>query len=67
MTGGVVYLLDEDGTAADRLHKDVVGKAATMDDPVLRGLVEEHARETGSPRAAALLASGGTFLRVAPK
>ena len=57
MTGGVVYLLDEDGYAAKRLHPDARAVPLdAMDAESLRGHVTEFARETGSPKAARLLA-----------
>jgi glutamate synthase (NADPH/NADH) large chain len=75
MTGGVVWLYDGEsqaGSAGDRLHKESVSKAApTAEDlAALRGLVEEHARQTGSRRASALLADWDSarlrFVKVVP-
>ena len=71
MAGGLLYLLDED-RVAEKLHDDVT--AAPLDEgdgTSLRALLEEHARETGSPRAQALLAdwpaAAARFVRVAPR
>jgi glutamate synthase (NADPH/NADH) large chain len=69
MTGGVVWLYDADG---ERLHKESVRAViATPEDlESLRALVEEHATETGSPRARALLADWDhaklRFIKVIP-
>ena len=55
LTGGVLYLLDEEG-AAQKVHADARVEALGEGDlATLRGLVEEHLRETGSARAEALL------------
>src|SRR6185369_6178688 len=59
LTGGTVYLLDEDGVA-QKVHKDA--RAVPLDEgdaAALRAIVEEHRRETGSTRAASLLARWG--------
>ncbi|MGV3613771.1 MAG: glutamate synthase-related protein [Fimbriimonas sp.] len=55
MTGGRVFLLDAD---ASRLNADYVGLFPLDGDDVttVRSLLEEHAAETGSARAAELLA-----------
>ncbi len=70
MTGGAVYLLETGGTAG-LLHSDV--RSVPIDaesDASLRAIVEEHARETGSSRAAELLRAWGTpaarFVKVVP-
>lgn len=55
LTGGVLYLLDEEG-AAQKVHQDARVEALGEGNlATLRGLVEDHLRETGSARAAALL------------
>ncbi len=60
MTGGVVWLHDDDASRGviERLHKESVRTAiATLEDlAALKTLVEEHLAQTGSPRAAAILA-----------
>jgi glutamate synthase (ferredoxin) len=55
LTGGTLYLYDED-EVAQKVHKDArVVPLGSDDDAVLRGLVEEHQRTTGSAKAEALL------------
>jgi glutamate synthase domain-containing protein 2/glutamate synthase domain-containing protein 3 len=68
MTGGVVYLLDADLTRLNREYVaafplDEVGAAA------VRGLLQNHVAETGSPRAERLLESfdPGRYVRVATR
>ena len=53
MTGGVAYLSEWSQLNADSV---VAREVPAEDEAELRTLVEEHARRTGSPRAAALLA-----------
>jgi glutamate synthase (NADPH/NADH) large chain/glutamate synthase (ferredoxin) len=74
MSGGVAYVLDEDGTFSKRCNMGMVGfeALAAADTTELRALVEEHLRRTDSPVAARvlgdweeLLASGG-FVKVMP-
>lgn len=69
LTGGALFLLDEDGLTREKVHKDA--KVLPMDEADaarLRALIEEHLRETGSEKARALLAtweeSRGRFLKV---
>jgi glutamate synthase domain-containing protein 3 len=54
MTGGTVYLLDHD---PGMLNADYVSASPLDDEDVdaVRGLLDAHVRETGSPVAAALL------------
>ncbi len=65
MTGGVVYLLDADGS---KLSRQYVGASAldAEDAATVEALLREHVTETGSPRAADLLQSfdPGRFARV---
>jgi glutamate synthase (NADPH/NADH) large chain len=57
MTGGTVYLSNDDGLAARRVHPDARVEALGADDvETLHALVADFATATGSPRAAALLA-----------
>ncbi len=58
MSGGVAYVLDEDGTFARRCNMGMVGFEALgpQDAAELRALVAEHARRTDSPVAARVLA-----------
>jgi glutamate synthase domain-containing protein 3 len=71
MTGGVLYLVIEEHLE-DRVHPDaVLGALDAGDEDALRALIEEHARETRSPRAAALLddwsAARRRFTKVTPR
>ena len=52
----VIYVLD-DGTITAKLHTDARSRSLDRTDAAtLRSLLEEHAAETGSARAEALLA-----------
>jgi len=74
MTGGMAYVWDKDGDAGLLMNPETV-----VTNPVshphweaeLKALIERHARETGSRRAAAILADWPTekrrFLQVCPK
>lgn len=72
MTGGVLYLWDEDRTAAAKLNTDYVTAAALTDEE--RGevvaLLRAHYRYTASPKACELLAESGEkaahFIKVVP-
>jgi glutamate synthase domain-containing protein 2/glutamate synthase domain-containing protein 1/glutamate synthase domain-containing protein 3 len=74
MSGGVAYVLDEDGTFAKRCNMGMVGfeAPAAADAIELRAMIEEHLRRTGSPVAAGVLASWdgllakGAFVKVMP-
>jgi glutamate synthase domain-containing protein 2/glutamate synthase domain-containing protein 1/glutamate synthase domain-containing protein 3 len=57
MSGGVAYVLDEDGTFARRCNMGMVGFEALgeRDAAELRALVAEHAQRTDSPVAARVL------------
>ncbi|MDP8943835.1 MAG: glutamate synthase large subunit, partial [Actinomycetota bacterium] len=73
MSGGVAYVLDEDGTFAQRCNRDLVDfdELDEEDLRVLRDLVAEHAARTGSPVAEGVLedweASIGRFVKVMPR
>jgi glutamate synthase domain-containing protein 2/glutamate synthase domain-containing protein 1/glutamate synthase domain-containing protein 3 len=58
MSGGVAYVLDEDGTFTTRCNHELVAlePVAGEDAELLRTLVEEHELRTGSPVAARVLA-----------
>jgi len=60
MTGGVAYLTEWRQLNADSV---VVREVPAEDAEELRELVQEHARRTGSPRAAAMLADWGRALK----
>ena len=75
MSGGVAYVLDEDGAfAAGRVNAQMV-EVGGVDDPVeaeaLRALIARHVEVTGSTHAAALLKiwpqTLARFARVIPK
>jgi glutamate synthase (NADPH/NADH) large chain/glutamate synthase (ferredoxin) len=74
MSGGVAYVLDEDGTFAKRCNMGMVGfeVPSAADALELRAMVEEHQLRTGSPVAARVLADweellgGGAFVKVMP-
>ncbi len=57
MTGGAAFVLDEDGGLHARVNRDSVVSRGLEPDELeqVRRLVEEHARRTGSARAAWLL------------
>ena len=58
MSGGLAYVLDEDGALAGRLNRAMVGVEAVSGEGAqeLRGILENHLRWTGSPKARAILA-----------
>jgi glutamate synthase domain-containing protein 2/glutamate synthase domain-containing protein 1/glutamate synthase domain-containing protein 3 len=65
MTGGVVYLYDEDGETAAKVHRDARATALPAEEaPRLREILELFAAQTGSERARALLAD---FPAAAPR
>jgi glutamate synthase domain-containing protein 2/glutamate synthase domain-containing protein 1/glutamate synthase domain-containing protein 3 len=74
MSGGVAYVLDEDGTFARRCNMGMVGfePPSSEDAAELRALISEHAERTGSPVAARVLAqwddllAKGAFVKVMP-
>jgi glutamate synthase (NADPH/NADH) large chain len=71
MTGGVLFLLDEDHLA-EKVHRSAQKVPLTDGDlQALRALLEEHQRETGSERARGLIASWATaqerFAKVVPR
>jgi glutamate synthase domain-containing protein 3 len=74
MSGGVAYVLSEDGSFAKRCNMGMVGfdELDPTDVIELRALIEEHGRRTGSPVAARVLSSweglleSGAFVKVMP-
>ncbi len=64
MSGGVAYVLDEDGTFESRCNKGMVGidPLGQDDEATLRGLIERHQTLTGSAVAGRLLADWGRAL-----
>src|SRR4051812_23622149 len=73
MSGGIAYVLDEDGTFRDRVNPTMLDQLEELDDAdaiECRTLVEEHADRTGSPVARRVLddwdAMRGRFVKVFP-
>lgn len=74
MSGGIAYLLDEDGEATSRINAQMV-EIGRVDDPKeadeLKALIAKHVAATGSEHAKGILAAWPTklpkFLRVIPK
>jgi glutamate synthase (NADPH/NADH) large chain/glutamate synthase (ferredoxin) len=74
MSGGVAYVLDEDGTFSKRCNMGMVGfeELAEADAIELRAMIEEHQRRTDSPVAERVLAEWqdllgrGAFVKVMP-
>jgi glutamate synthase (NADPH/NADH) large chain/glutamate synthase (ferredoxin) len=64
MSGGVAYVLDEDGTFAGRCNMGMVGfdELDVPDAIELRAMVAEHLQRTDSPVAARVLAEWETLL-----
>ena len=59
MTGGVAFLLDEDGGLADRLNPEIVALCPITtpeQEALLKPLLEAHLQHTGSAKAAEILA-----------
>jgi glutamate synthase (NADPH/NADH) large chain len=74
MTGGMAYLYDPDGQVRDMLNMEsivtcAVSEAHWIDE--LKGLIESHAKETGSRKAADILQHWdlelGNFIQVCPR
>jgi glutamate synthase (NADPH/NADH) large chain/glutamate synthase (ferredoxin) len=74
MSGGVAYVLDEEGTFRERCNMGMVGldPLAPSDAAELRELIDEHGARTRSPVAARLLSEWerlierGSFVKVMP-
>ncbi|MDX6697717.1 MAG: glutamate synthase large chain [Solirubrobacteraceae bacterium] len=64
MSGGIAYVLDEDGTFERRCNMELVGfdEISADDARELRELVAEHAQRTGSPVAERVLARWSELL-----
>ncbi len=58
MSGGIAYVLDEAGDFARRCNQDMVllERLDPEEEWLVRGMVQRHARHTGSERARWLLA-----------
>ncbi len=74
MSGGVAYVLDEDGTFAERCNTGMVGfeELSQADAIELRAMIDEHRARTDSPVAARVLAewegllARNAFVKVMP-
>src|SRR5205807_4309877 len=74
MSGGVAFVLDEDGSFAKRCNMGMVGfeELDTADESELKEMISEHLARTGSPVAARVLAEWdvllgrGAFVKVMP-
>jgi glutamate synthase domain-containing protein 2/glutamate synthase domain-containing protein 1/glutamate synthase domain-containing protein 3 len=74
MSGGVAYVLDEDGSFSGRCNMGMVGfeELGEADAIELRAMIEEHLRRTDSPVAARVLGewdqllARGAFVKVMP-
>jgi glutamate synthase (ferredoxin) len=74
MSGGVAYVYDETGDFPQRYNPGMVHTEpvyqGSMDEHLLRAMIERHRERTGSPRAAAILqnwaADLARFRRVVP-
>jgi glutamate synthase domain-containing protein 2/glutamate synthase domain-containing protein 1/glutamate synthase domain-containing protein 3 len=74
MSGGVAYVLDEDGTFHERCNMGMVGfdELSEADAIELRTMIEEHERRTDSPVARRVLEdwqkllAAGAFVKVMP-
>ena len=65
MSGGVAYVLDEDGGLALRLNGELVSAAPVAEEKdaeELRELIRAHGEATGSPKAKRILAGFGAWL-----
>jgi glutamate synthase domain-containing protein 2/glutamate synthase domain-containing protein 1/glutamate synthase domain-containing protein 3 len=64
MSGGIAYVLDEDGGFEGRCNLELVGfdDISADDERELRGLIEEHAQRTGSPVAERILSRWSDYL-----
>ena len=73
MSGGVAYVYDKFGTLADNCNLDMVRLCEPSEDEIelIRGLIEEHAERTQSPRGIKLLYQFNTlkklFVKVIPR
>lgn len=74
MSGGVAFVLDQDGSFTSRLNRELVrADRVTQGDEIkaLRGMIERHLELTGSERARTILGGWseqlGLFWKVAPK
>ena len=60
MTGGVTFLLDEQGMVSDLVNKEIVeifSLTTVEQEAILKTLLEAHLAQTGSTKAKAILAN----------
>ncbi|MEN9354640.1 MAG: hypothetical protein RL318_1965, partial [Fibrobacterota bacterium] len=74
MSGGTAYLWNEDGKTAGRVNREMVDLEDVVDEAdiaSLKALIEEHAKLTGSKRAALILSTWDVqlpkFIKVMPR
>jgi len=73
MSGGIAYVYDAERTFADRCNRDMVDIVTPdrVELELIRGLIDEHTRRTGSPLGAKLLYQfsdiGDCFVKVVPR
>jgi glutamate synthase (ferredoxin) len=65
MTGGLAYFLDEDGSLAQKVNKEII-KIQRVQTPAgaaqLQSLISNHVERTGSPKGKQILAHWDTYL-----
>ena len=64
MTGGVAFLLDEDGGLADRLNPEIVALCdltTPEQEALLKPLLQAHLDQTGSAKAGQILADWSSW------
>jgi glutamate synthase domain-containing protein 3 len=70
MSGGIAYVLDDEGLFAGRCNTQLVGLEGLSEDDAdeLRALLEEHMERTGSTVAAELLEDwdADRFVKIVP-
>jgi glutamate synthase domain-containing protein 3 len=72
MSNGIAYVLDERSTLESHCNLEMVAVSGlnTMDERVLRKLIQQHFHKSGSPRARMILAQWDAyrtlFRKVAP-
>jgi len=65
MTGGMAYILDEDDEVKTRTNTETLTIQTVQTahwEAQLKGLIEQHIRETGSPKATEVLRRWGEYL-----
>ena len=65
MTGGLAYFLDEDGSFQTKVNPEIVKVQRVLTkagEEQLKHLLEQHAEQTGSPKAKQILANWAEYL-----